>query len=140
MSEVKYSGPVTPEEIDEVFGWVLTRPDCLVIERVPPKEQVGSIIIPDRQRLLRQTGSSFGTVIQIGREAEENLNNRLSAANRKIKVGDWLSFSIAAPLPIGFLDSSGLPMLPGFDTSRYACVELLQWNDVVGHVPKEKIK
>jgi co-chaperonin GroES (HSP10) len=136
-----YSGPVTPEELDEVFGWVLTQPDCLLVDRVPLKENTaGGILLPEGVRRSRQTGSTFGTIIQIGKDAEEALNDRLSAANRKVAPGDRVSFSVYAPLPVGFLDSNDQPILPGFDSGRYACLELLKWLDVVGHVPKDRIR
>lgn len=138
----KFTGPITPEELEEVFGWALMHPDAVLIERqVVNAFSGGGIIVPEKIRRDRQTGAPQGYIIQMGAEAKEKLDERLASIGRPpIKPGDRVTFSIMAPKAAGLVDDNGHPILPGFSESAYAGVEFIHWSDVMGYVPKEKLK
>ena len=136
------TGPVTPEELEEVFGFVLMVDYAFLVERAVPPEQVGLLHLPDSVRRDRQTGATGGEIIQMGPEAEQALNERLQKMGKgPIKVGDRIMFSLYAPKPLGLIDpDTGMPILPGFDSSAYAGIELIHKEDVLGWIPKERLK
>lgn len=130
----EFTGPVTPAEIQEVFRWKLLNPDAILLERVGPKDTIGEskLIVPNAVKASRKTGGTAGRIIQIGKNAKTNLEE---LAGSEVKPGDTVTFSVYAPQPAGFTDKYGNPILPGFSDSRYACVEILHYKDVIGHIP-----
>src|SRR5688572_5512569 len=113
--------PITPEEIEEVFGWSLTNEEAFLLERIAPKSITNSgIIIPEHIKRDRQTGSTGGVIVQVGHVAEEEMNKKLSRVGKKVAPGGMVTFSYAAPVDIGLLDENGMPMLSGFSESPYA--------------------
>lgn len=136
------SSPITPQELEEVFGWCLAHDEAVLIERVAPKASVGTsgLILPEGSRRDRQTGSTAGVVIQIGQTAETELNEKLGRFGKQIEIGGIVSFSYAAPVDLGLLDDYGLPMLSGVSESPYAGLSLINYRDVLGYYSKKKPK
>lgn len=142
MDESKFSGPITPEELDEVFGFIMANDYGVLIERQAPKENIGNsgLIVPNHVVRDRQTGSPVGTVIQVGRVAQEELDKKLSRLGTTLQPGDRVTFQVYAPVPAGLIDpDTGHPILPGLSQSRYACVEIVHYDSVIGfYIPKER--
>lgn len=133
---------ITPEELEEVFGWALAHEEAILMERIAPKEQIGDsrLIVPDHVRRDRQTGSTGGSIIQIGRIAEEELNKRLERSGKKVEIGGVVSFAYAAPVDLGLLDDTGHPMMAGISKSPYAAICLINYVDVLGYYSKSRFK
>lgn len=131
---------ISPEELEEVFGWTLAHTEALLLERVGPKSgtQDSRIIVPDKVKVDRQTGSTGGSIIQMGETAEEELNKRLARAGKKIEIGGLVSFSYAAPVDLGLLDENYMPMMSGMSDSPYAALCLLNYADVLGYYSKKR--
>lgn len=142
METKTYSGPVTPEELDEVFGFTLIDPRALLIERIMPPEQTrGGIIIPNDTRKDRQTGAMQGIIIQIGADAKVALDEGLKRAGKQYESqpGDRVAFPVYAGQPAGLMEN-GFNIQSGFDKSRYSGVEIIEINDVRGHTPKHRLQ
>ena len=131
---------ITPEELEEVFGWALAHEEALLLERIAPRAQIGTsnLIVPDSVRRDRQTGSTGGSIIQIGAVALEELNKRLASSGKKVEIGGVVSFSYAAPVDLGLLDDSGHPMMSGHSDSPYAGLCVLNYMDVIGYYSKKR--
>lgn len=142
MDESKYTGPITPDELDEVFGFIMANDHGVLIEREAPKTNIGNsgLVLPGSVVKDRQTGSPVGTVIQIGRIAQEELDKKLARFGTTLKPGDKVSFQVYAPVPAGLLDpETGLPIQPGISDSRYACVEIVHYDSILGfQIPKSR--
>lgn len=142
MTEIKkYSGPVTPAELDEVFGFVLLDPKAILVDRIRPPDKVGSIFVPDHVQAQRQTGATQGTIIQLGSDAKSYLDEMLKKVGKTYGAtpGDRVSFPVYAPQPAGLMQD-GFNILPGMDESRYACIEIIEMRDVRGLTPASKLK
>lgn len=132
-------GPISSEELEEVFGFILTNEEAILVDRIGPKASSGSsIIIPKHTKEDYKTGATAGIIIQIGSKAQEAFDEKLKAAGKHFEIGGLVTFSYAAPVDPGLITDNGLPIQSGFTDSPYAGLGVLHYRDVIGYLPKER--